>query len=695
MNYSFYSDYSWAWLFVLLLISIAVSGYTYIYHYQTLAISKAKALVLFTMRLIALFLIGLFLLNPVIKTVNKKVQKPVVVFAQDNSESLVLTKDSLKLKDQYQAKVRKVIDELAQKYEVKQINFGNEVVDTIDFSFKDQYTNFSPLFSTLSRDLYNSNLGALIIASDGIFNKGIDPESLALNSKLPIYTIALGDTVPESDLRISDLIYNKKVFKRNRFPVFITIEANGLANQNSQVTIKSGNKIVQQRSVAISENQYYEKFSFMLDANQDGLQRFDVIIDPARGEKNTDNNYRSFFIEVEDNIKQILLVQNSWHPDVAAIKTAVDANPAYKMVVKNAGEPIDSLEKYSLFILHQLPSEKDNLSAILKVSSKKSTPILYILGEQTQIAAFNQLNTGITIQGFKQDYDNTNGLFNENFSLFKLQTDAKIMDQFQPVHVPFGNYKVVNPANILIYQTLGGLNTGKPVIYFNNSNNQKTGVICGEGIWRWELSNYQLNQSHDLFNEIILKTLQYLLVSPSKEPLQVDIPRLIDAGQPLNIQARIYNESQELTIVPELSFTLIDSLGNTFPYVFKKTSVNYELSIYGLAVGEYQYKAEATLSDKKLSCNGKFIVSKSQYERINLVANYNILNRMAIHTGGQSYTIDNFENLVGDLNNNSQLKPIIYGIKGLINLLNLKVLFFIIVLILSTEWLLRKLWGLK
>ncbi len=39
------------------------------------------------------------------------------------------------------------------------------------------------------------NLGAVVLAGDGIYNQGVEPLFAASGLSVPIYTIALGDTV--------------------------------------------------------------------------------------------------------------------------------------------------------------------------------------------------------------------------------------------------------------------------------------------------------------------------------------------------------------------------------------------------------------------------------------------------------------------------------------------------------------------
>ena len=51
------------------------------------------------------------------------------------------------------------------------------------------------------QDLYsNQNVGAVILASDGIYNEGSNPLYANFELNAPIHVIALGDTVPSRDV---------------------------------------------------------------------------------------------------------------------------------------------------------------------------------------------------------------------------------------------------------------------------------------------------------------------------------------------------------------------------------------------------------------------------------------------------------------------------------------------------------------
>jgi hypothetical protein len=69
-------------------------------------------------------LIALFLLSPMIKSITRQVEKPIIIIAQDNSSSIVMNKDSAFYSNQYSKALQDFSTALASKYEVRTLELG-------------------------------------------------------------------------------------------------------------------------------------------------------------------------------------------------------------------------------------------------------------------------------------------------------------------------------------------------------------------------------------------------------------------------------------------------------------------------------------------------------------------------------------------------------------------------------------------
>ena len=146
---------------------------------------KVKRL-LFLFRMLAVSLLCFLLLRPVVEGRSKEVEKPLLLFGIDNSESVALTKDSAWYRTEYREQLQRLTGRLAKDYDVDCYLIGDSVRrgDTPDFTEK--ATNLSRFFSSMEQRYLHRNVGAVICLSDGICTEGEDPLYAAKRLKYPI-----------------------------------------------------------------------------------------------------------------------------------------------------------------------------------------------------------------------------------------------------------------------------------------------------------------------------------------------------------------------------------------------------------------------------------------------------------------------------------------------------------------------------
>jgi hypothetical protein len=288
---------------------------------QTPWLTRALA----ALRWLVATLMAILLLTPILKTTVTEIKKPVVVLAQDVSESIgVAVRDT----PQYKANFEALAASLGEKYEVRQYAFGEKVREGVSFQFKDKLTNASDMIKNIY-DLYSGqNLGALVVATDGIYNEGSSPLYAAAKLNAPVYTIALGDTTPKKDLTVKKVFHNNIAYLGDKFNVQIDIGANNCAGGNTVLSVAkvdgAGNaSIVSTTPVAINKNDFFFTKEITLDASQAGVQRFHVSVAGINGEMTTANNVKDFYVEVLDARTKILLLASAPHPDIAALDEAI------------------------------------------------------------------------------------------------------------------------------------------------------------------------------------------------------------------------------------------------------------------------------------------------------------------------------------------------------------------------------------
>jgi len=323
------------------------------------------------------------------------------------------------------------------------------------------------------------------------------------------------------------------------------------------------------------------------------------------------------------------------------------------------------------------------------------TSLLFIIGSQTDLNAFNRLKTGLVINSAKNSFSEAQPSFHPEFSLFTMDNkDLAMFSDFPPLQAPFGNYQASPLADVLFYQKIGNISTKTPMILFTHSPDRKTGIIAGENIWRWRIAGYVQQSSHERFDAWIDKIAQYLSTKEDKSFFRIRIDNKILENEPVEIEAELYNASYELINQPDVNITITDHEGKSYPFIFSKTQKAYYLNAGIFSVGEYTYKASVKAGNSLYQKTGKFFIERVNVENSNLIADHNLLFRIAsAHDGDMVYKED-IQKLADKILARQDIHSVAIYQKRLSDLIGNPWLFALIIGLLTAEWVIRKREGL-
>jgi len=154
--------------------------------------------------------------------------------------------------------------------------------------------------------------------------------------------------------------------------------------------------------------------------------------------------------------------------------------------------------------------------------------------------------------------------------------------------------------------------------------------------------------------------------------------------------AELYNASYEFITGREISMKIKNDEGKEFNYLFSSTDDMYQLNAGKLPVGNYSYEAKASSEGNVISERGEFSVSPLQLEIIHTIADHRLLNQFARENNGKMVYPNTMQALVDEIRNKKEIVSVSYENKQLDELINFRWLCALILILLSTEWLLRK-----
>ena len=690
----------------LVLMALAIGAvYASLLYLFSKKYSRGLTVVLFTLRTIVVATVVMLFINPYIKHKTYKIEQPIVIIAQDNSESIVLTKDSVFYKTKYPKLIDSVVNVMEKNYDVEKLLFGGSVNDASSrhfdrpqgaeksHEFSEQYTNINNALNTISRQYYKRNVGAVALLSDGIVNQGVNPELNIENYPFPIYSVTLGDTVAYPSMTIKEVKYNKTVQANMLFPLRVTANALNYKGEDMNVIVKMDGNEMENVTVPVTSNRFSKTFDFNIDSGNEGTKQVDIIVSPVETRHGTSLqpiSSRRIFITVTDKKYRVLCIAKAPHPDIAAIKSSLDDHFEFETFYDNGNvndndvktRLIASLREYDLVILHQYVLADD----------VASVPTLTIVGTATDFDTFNESQKTVSItRGAANTNLDVNGRYNSTFGLFTISSDIKNeLKSYPPLALPHCEIAFNGHHDDVLLMNIMDIETPNPLLAFStDGDGNKHAFLFGTGCWRWKLYEYYHHHNNDGFNEIISKTVKYLLTEKDKE-LTINHKDSYLNTENITLTAELRNPSRELVNEPDLHIVINDS----YDYIFSKGENNYNLNIGILPEGIYNYRAHTSLGGIDYNANGTFTVESIGVEAQDLTANIERMRSLASQTGGIHYYITDIQQIIQDLENDSRITSIAREETRYDDLINLKWLFFSILGIITIEWVLRKMFGI-
>lgn len=683
------------WIYIIaIIIGLCFASVLYLFnknHY-----GRTLATLLFILRAITVAILIVLLFNPFFKQKNSIVEPATIVLAQDNSKSLILTKDSLFYKNIYPYKLDSLITNLENRHIVDKYLFGNNTKEFQNIDYQDYYTDIHDVLDNIRKTYYKRNVGAVVLLSDGINNKSFLPEQNIESYPFPVYTVTLGDTVAHPDFYIKDVKYNKTTPSNTIFPIRMVANARNCRNKAMEINVLMNNEVIEEVKLDVNTNNFSTILDFNINSEDEGVKQIDIQIKALDGEQITQNNSKRFFIEVIDKQYDVLFYAKAPHPDLGSLKNILGNHFNTEIIFSD--DDIPDFSKYDMILLHQVPFlGMSNLSLLNEELVKNpKTPVFHIIGESTDFKEFNKIQNSIQIE--KGTVNSTLDIkphYNQTFGLYSIDNELiRSINDFPPLALPHISFTTKQSNDVLLQMNIMDVVTQTPMMSFSiDENGRKTAFLLGTGIWRWKLYDYFKNKNYDNFEDLFTKSIKYLLTERDKE-LIVNYKESYLNTEKIQITADMRNPSQELVNEADMLIRIINKNSkNIYEYHFSKNENSYYLNINPLPEGIYSFTAEAEYGGKKYSDNGTFSVISVGAEAQELVADAQRMRTIATLTDAKNFNVNELNLLENTIEEDERISSIVREETNYKDLINWRSIFFIILSLITIEWVLRKMFG--
>lgn len=666
------------WLILFIIIGVSVAYFQYYFKQKN---QGRYVLVLFCLKAISMFLLLLMLLNPEITSNTTKNKKPKLFLLSDQSKSIAYFKENETLDKDISYLLSN--NQLNEKFDISHFTFGNgiEKVDSLSYSLES--TNIYKVLKQ-TQNFGKDDQNAIVLLTDGNQTNGNSLEYI--RSKNPVYPVIYGDTTIYNDLAIEQVNTNRFSFLNNNFPIEILVSYNGENKVRSTFRLQKNGKTVYRRKLNFSSSKQSEIITTNLKSDKIGLQYFKAEILPISSEKNIKNNQKEFAIEVIDEQSKIGLFSTVVHPDIGALKRAIESNKQRKVELINPEKDNYQINDFELVILYQPNKKFQSLAEAIK---KDSRNFILISGTATDWSFVNRMNLGIRKQVLSQKEDFL-PKYNSNFLGFYQENIG--FNDFPPLSDLYGRLVFSQPYESFLFQSINGIESDQPLLASLSNSNQKSLFILGEGLWKWRSFIFRKQNNFEEFDQFVNTLVQYSARTKDKSRLNIEYDALYPANSTIIIQADYLDETLKFDprVNLEMKLTNKDAKKEiSLPFSLEEN--RYELEINNLNAGNYEFRVN--VGGTNVSKRGRFSISEYSVEEQFSNANRNNMTIIATNTNGKVYYKNQINNLVDDLVQNKSFYTIQKIQKTTRRLIEWQWILFVIVSLLSLEWFIRKYFG--
>ncbi len=666
------------YILLAVLISTAVSWFLYFYK------SKDKRKVnylLFGLRFLSLFLLLLLLINPTIERKKTQNKKPVLSILIDNSLSI----NHFKKENEVGNIVKKIKKHKAlnDKFDVQFFSFGEQVQVLDSLSFNSPQTNIYKGLNGVEA-LYKNRVNPIVLISDGNQTSGNAYEYFDTNKN--VFPVVIGDTITQSDLKIEQLNVNKYSYLKNKFPVEVRVLYQGNASVKSQFMLQYKGKTIFRQQLSFSKENPVETVVTTITSTDEGIQYYTATITALTDEKNTENNRKMFSVEVLKEQTDILLLTSILHPDLGVIKKSIETNKQRSVKIENIDNYRGQIGDYQLVILYQ-PNIKFK-SVFERVNVLKSNYFV-ISGAQTNWNFLNEMQSNYSKKSIQQSED-YGAIFNRGFLTFG-QKDISF-NTFPPLKDAFGQVTMNSKFDALMYQNIGGIETKTPLFATFENGDQKSGVLFGEGIWKWRAASFIRSNSFQDFDGFLSNTIQYLASNQKRERLSLQYKNIYPANASISLAAFYVDKNYQFDGRAQLSVKVKNTDTDVSQNVsFSLQSNSFSAVLEDLPAGNYEFTV--SVAQQSVEKSGKFKITNYQIEKQFNKANVEGLSAIAEKTSGKMYFNSGDNDLINDLLTDKRYVTVQSVITKKESLIEWQLLLILAIVSFSVEWFIRKYYG--
>jgi uncharacterized membrane protein len=687
-------------------------------------------------------LVLLLLWQPAMRVSALTSQQNIIAVVVDTSRSMSIPDSDGKTRESAALNILEngLIRDIQKRFQVRLYRLGSNItrVDGLQkLQPEDPATNINAGLRKLAEDTRDLPIGAVLLLSDGAQNSaeigesGVALETLQSlrNRRLPVHTIGFGRPEIERDLELENISVAPSSVINSRLSAALSFVQHGFAGQTARISVRDGDKILSSREVKLAPNGVLQTEPLFFSAGTAGARDLQFAIEPLTGEENLKNNAMTRSILVNDSKRRVLYVEGEPRWEYKFIRRAEEEDPTIQLVSmlrtsenkiyrQGINDPMElaagfptrpeDLFGYAGIIIGSVdadyfsPLQRELLREYV---DHRGGGVLFLGGRMSlSEGGWGASSVSELLPTFLPNGRNS---FHRNAATVELTAAGADSSITRLLDDPAKNVERWKKFTYLAdYQDAGSPKPGAlvlaqmsagrrrlPLLITQSYGHGRTAILATGGTWRWQMSEALGDPSHNLFWQQLIRWL--VADSPGRISASASSHLLMDDG---NIQLRAFVRDPQFqpAMNARVSAHILGPQGvNSFIDLHPSQETPGEFVATWDANKSGAYLAEITTTDdasiqKSTADAVTFRREDGIAEDFHTEQNRQLLEQLSEDTGGRYWKPDEFK----DLPQNISYSEAGISVRTTNPLWNMPVVFLSLLGLRSSEWLLRRKWGI-
>ncbi len=682
----------------------------------------------------ALLLLSL-LWQPALLVATLKPQQNVVAVVVDDSKSMAIADESGGKTRAATAKEilnAGLLEQLKKQFQVRMYKVGRslERLDkTEDIQAMQTATRLSDALRGVAAESASVPLGAIVLLSDGGDNAGgIDLSTLSevRSRRIPVHTVGLGREKYDRDLEIMSVDVPARALADSRITAQVTLRQTGYTKTKVNLTLRDGTKILGQQTMVMKADGEPQTESILFNAGPAGPKALQIGVAPLENEENRANNQVTRLVNVEATKPRILYIEGEPKWEYKFIRRALEEDKTVsitsmlrttqnKIYRQGVAEPkelengfpdkAEELFQYQGLIIGGVEIgyfTTAQQELIRQFVDRRGGGLLFLGGRnglsdggwgRSGLLDLLPVSIGDRRDTFKRDRAKVELATGGQDSLITRLVENPEANIERWKKLPeIENYQetgAAKPGAVVLAEFLVG---GKrmPLLATQNYGRGRSAVLATAGTWRWQMLQPLEDKTHELFWEQLCR---WLVTSSPPRVLSSTPKQVLTDETKVQIRAEVRDKTylpvsdaqvQARVLLPDGSSEMVDMRPE--PMSAGQYTATWDADKPGAYVAEIVAKRGTEELGTDLF---NFRREDGVAENFGSEQNKELLEKLSAQTGGVYYSPSTASKLA---------KEISYSEAGITvreakDLWNLPIVFFLILLMRATEWMLRRKWG--